>query len=287
MSAYLQFHSLGKCYDEVVALNDVSLDLQGGDVLALLGPNGAGKSTLFGCLLGFTRPTHGQILQNGAGLTQGFHRRIGYMPERIALYPQSSVRENGLFFARLKRQPASELERQLKRVGLYDVQERAAGKLSKGMLQRLGLAIALCGEPELLILDEPFNGLDPALLETLQSILADERERGATLIISTHTMSAVEPLATHVAVLLEGKLAAHGSIAEMRATFGDVPLETIYHAIARSRSAGFQPAVSPICNRQGVGNEAPHGRDDASQVENLRYGRLEVCATGEGVQPRA
>jgi ABC-type multidrug transport system ATPase subunit len=233
MSGYLQFQTLEKRYAEMAALSDVSFAVERGSVLALLGPNGAGKSTLFGCLLGFNRATSGKILVNGAPLSAALRQRIGYMPERIALYPQSSVRENGMFFARLKKQPASELERQLKRVGLYDVQDRAVGKLSKGMLQRLGLAIALCGAPELLILDEPFNGLDPALLETLQNILAEERERGATLLISTHTMSAVEPLATHVAVLLEGKLAAHGSIEQLRIFFGEVSLESIYHAIAR------------------------------------------------------
>src|SRR5207248_10635070 len=130
-------------------------------------------------------------------------------------------------------QPASELERQLKRVGLYGAQQRAAGQLSKGMLQRLGLAIALCGAPELLILDEPFNGLDPALLETLQGILAEERERGATLLVSTHTLSAVEPLATDVAVLLEGRLALHSSINALRRELGEESLELIYHAVAR------------------------------------------------------
>jgi ABC-type multidrug transport system ATPase subunit len=158
------------------------------------------------------------------------------MPERIALYPHSSARDNGLFFARLKGQPASELERQLKRVGLYPVQDRKVRQLSKGMLQRLGLAIALCGQPELLLLDEPFNGLDPALLEGLQNILCEERERGATMVISTHTMSAVEPLATHTAVLLEGKLATHGRIDDLREAFGvDESLESIYQAIARGQ----------------------------------------------------
>ncbi len=244
MSDYLKFQSLEKRYAEVAALSDVSFAVERGNVLALLGPNGAGKSTLFGCLLGFTHATSGNIFVNGAKVKADFRQHIGYMPERIALYPQSSVRENGLFFAKLKRQPASELERQLKRVGLYDVQERAAGKLSKGMLQRLGLAIALCGAPELLILDEPFNGLDPALLETLQKILAEERDRGATLLISTHTMSAVEPLATHVAVLLEGKLAAHGSIEELRSAFGDASLETIYHAIARRKSSNPEEVLA-------------------------------------------
>jgi ABC-type multidrug transport system ATPase subunit len=237
MTPYLHFESLEKRYADVTALDGVTFAVERGSVLALLGPNGAGKSTLFGCLLGFTRPTAGVIHYNGAPLSSDLRRRIGYMPERISLYPQSTVLENGMFFAQLKRQPASELERQLKRVGLYDVQDRPAGKLSKGMLQRLGLAIALCGAPELLILDEPFNGLDPALLETLQDILVVERERGATLLVSTHTISAVEPLATHVAVLLEGSLAVHGSIDELRANFGQHSLEAIYHSVARRRSA--------------------------------------------------
>jgi ABC-2 type transport system ATP-binding protein len=104
------------------------------------------------------------------------------------------------------------------------------------MLQRLGLAIALGGQPELLVLDEPFNGLDPALLETLQTILREENERGATLLISTHTMSAVEPLATHVAILLQGQLAAFGSLSELRAeNYDSSSLEDLYHQIARRR----------------------------------------------------
>ena len=230
---HLQFNQLTKRYGAVAALVDISLAIERGSVLALLGPNWAGKSTLFGCLLGFVRQTSGAILFDAIPGSAAHRCLIGYMPERIALYPHSTVRENGLFFAQLKRQPPSELERQLKRVGLHDVQDRQARQLSKGMLQRLGLAIALCGAPDLLILDEPFNGLDPALLETLQQILAEENHRGATLLISTHTMSAVEPLTTHVAVLLEGRLAAHGTIEELRAAFGEQSLEQIYHQIAR------------------------------------------------------
>jgi ABC-type multidrug transport system ATPase subunit len=234
MSAYLELRSLEKRYGAVKALAGIDLTVERGEVLALLGPNGAGKSTLFGCLLGFTRPTGGMILQNGKALGPEDRSSIGYMPERIALYPHSSVLENGRFFSQLKGQSFSELEFQLKRVGLYPFGNRQARQISKGMLQRLGLAIALCGAPELLILDEPFNGLDPAVLEVLQGILEEERNRGATLLISTHTMSAVEPLATHVAVLLEGRLAAHGSIEALRRQHGeDDSLETIYHRIAR------------------------------------------------------
>jgi ABC-2 type transport system ATP-binding protein len=231
MPMRIEFKNLGKRYGSLAALEDIKLRVESGSVLALLGPNGAGKSTLFGCLLGFVRPSAGGFsIDGGEGVCAKL--TIGYMPERIVLYPQSTVRENGLFFAQLKQQPAPELERQLKRVGLYDVQERPAGQLSKGMLQRLGLAIALCGNPELLILDEPFNGLDPALLESLQTILAEERQRGATLLVSTHTMSAVEPLATHVAVLLAGRLVAHGTLDALREQYNERSLEKVYHRIA-------------------------------------------------------
>jgi ABC-type multidrug transport system ATPase subunit len=236
MNPYLQIDSLEKRFGDVTALNGINLTIERGAAVALLGPNGAGKSTLFGCLLGFIRPVGGSIRYNGSESLDDLRLRIGYMPERISLYPQNTVGKNALFFARLKRQSVNEVERQLKRVGLYHLQDRPAGKLSKGMLQRLGLAIALCGAPELLLFDEPFNGLDPALLETLQRILVEERERGATLLISTHTIFAVEPLATHAAILLEGNLAAHGSIEGLRSDYGPLPLEAIYHSVARHRT---------------------------------------------------
>ena len=105
------------------------------------------------------------------------------------------------------------------------------------MLQRLGLAIALCGQPELLVLDEPFNGLDPALLDGLQKILREENDRGATLLISTHTMSAIEPLGTHAAILLQGELAASGTLDELRTAQEEDSLEAVYHQIARRAAA--------------------------------------------------
>jgi ABC-type multidrug transport system ATPase subunit len=234
MSAYLQISGLTKRYGAIRALDGINLSVEHGDILAVLGPNGAGKSTLFGCLLGLTRPTNGNFLLQGRPPDDADRAGFGYIAERVALYPQRTVMENATFFARLKDQSDIEVETQLKRVGLHGVRDRKMRQLSKGMLQRLGLAIALCGQPELQMLDEPFNGLDPALLDTFQSILREENERGATLLISTHTMSAVEPLATHVAILLQGRLAAFGSLDELRAEHGvDDSLEAIYHRIAR------------------------------------------------------
>lgn len=241
MIPYLQFDSLEKRYGRVPALAGIDLHLCQGSTLALLGPNGAGKSTLFGCLLGLTRPTAGRILLRGRPITDAMRAGFGYTPERVALYPHESAWKNGLFFAQLRGQDGAQLERQLKRVGLDHIRDRKVRQLSKGMLQRLGLAIALCGEPELLVLDEPFNGLDPALLDGLRRILREEQARGATLLISTHTMSAIEPLASHVAILLDGKLAASGPIEELRALHDATgSLEALYHQIASHRRLALE-----------------------------------------------
>lgn len=233
MSAYLEINDLTKRYGTVSALQGVNLSIERGSILALLGPNGAGKSTLFGCLLGLVLPTCGRILLEGRQLTGAQRTRFGYSAERVALYPQRTVAENVTFFAGLRGLPSSEAEKQISRVGMHSVRARKTRQLSKGMLQRVGLAIALCGQPDLLVLDEPFNGLDPALLDTLQTILRQENERGATLLISTHTMSAVEPLATHVAILLRGQLAAFSTVADLRLNYSHDSLESIYHQIAR------------------------------------------------------
>ncbi len=253
MSAFLEFNGLEKRYGSVCALQGIDLQIESGSVLAVLGPNGAGKSTLLGCLLGLTRPTAGVIRWHGHPVTDMDRGRFGYLAERIALYPDRTVWDNGWFFAQLKNQPRAELERQLRRVELWSVRQRSVRQLSKGMLQRLGLAIALCGSPKLLVLDEPFNGLDPALLEQLQVLFSEEQERGATLLIATHTISAIEPLATHGAILLEGHLAAFGEVSQLRSQHreglaGETPsrwsswetpedapfLEKLYHHIART-----------------------------------------------------
>jgi ABC-type multidrug transport system ATPase subunit len=233
MSSYLQINGLTKRYGTTYALRHVTLCVEGGQILALLGPNGAGKSTLFGCLLGFTLPTSGEILLDRTPVTGLQRARFGYAAERIALYLDRSVKDNAEFFAQVKGLAYGEAEHQLERVGLASVQDRKVRHLSKGMLQRLGLAIALCGQPHLLVLDEPFNGLDPALLSTLQTVLLEEQRRGAALLISTHTMSAIERLATHVAVLLQGRLARFGTKEQLRSCCeGDNSLESVYHQIA-------------------------------------------------------
>jgi ABC-2 type transport system ATP-binding protein len=234
MNAYLQVSNLTKQFHRTCALRNISLHVERGSVVAVLGPNGAGKSTLFGCVLGLTLPTGGTIELNGRSITDSDRSRLGYVAERVALYRHRSVMDNAVLFAAIKGHSPTSVHRQLSRLGLDSVSDCPAGQLSKGMLQRVGLAIALSGEPELLILDEPFNGLDPALLDVFQDVLRQEIKRGATLLISTHTISAVEPLVTNVAVLLNGQLAAHGLVGDLRDRYADSDsLESVYRRIAR------------------------------------------------------
>ncbi|MBU6398755.1 MAG: ABC transporter ATP-binding protein [Verrucomicrobia bacterium] len=249
MNPFLEFRNVEKRYGPITALDGIDFCIASESTVALLGPNGTGKTTLLGCLLGLVRPSEGEIHLRGAKIGDRDRLRFGYLPERLALYQHRSVWDNGWFFAQLKRQPAVELEHQLKRVGLYAVQDRKVRQLSKGMHQRLGLAIALCGQPELLVLDEPFNGIDPARLDELQNILRVERDRGATLLIATHTISAIEPLATHVAILLDGHLAASGPIDELRAAHAEDSLETIYHRVARAQAQ--EGAMLPAPTKPG------------------------------------
>jgi ABC-2 type transport system ATP-binding protein len=240
MSALLEFDGVVKQFGAVLAIKGVNLQVERGSILALLGPNGAGKSTLFGCLLGLIHPTAGRVRCAGEEISDGARKQFGYLPERIALYPHRTVKENGLFFARLKNAQPEDLEYQLKRVGLYHLQGRKVRQLSKGMLQRLGLAIALCGQPQLFVLDEPFNGLDPVLLDESQEIIIQEHQRGATFLIATHTISAIEPLATHVAVMLYGELAASGTVEQLRSQYDEASLEAIYRRVARRERFGHR-----------------------------------------------
>jgi ABC-type multidrug transport system ATPase subunit len=234
MKIHVRISDVVKRYGPVTALDGVSMDVKRGSVVALLGPNGAGKSTLFGCLLGFTRPTSGKIEIARPAPAQPGRVRVGYVAERVALYPHRTVLENAAYFARLKGWPEREAALQLERVGLSRAAGMKARQLSKGMLQRLGLAIGLVGKPELLVLDEPFNGLDPVLLDKFQELLREEQAGGATLLISTHTFSAVEPLASHVAILLNGRLASFDAIQALRGE-QDQSLDAIYQRVTRQQ----------------------------------------------------
>ncbi len=212
--------SLTKSFGALKALDDVTLEITPGECAALVGPNGAGKSTLFKLCLGLMRPSAGTISVLGSGPGgAGFYavkRRIGFLPEQVMFQPSLTGRETMRFYARLKGADAGLNDDILARVRLSDAAGRRVSTYSKGMRQRLGLAQALIGEPQLLLLDEPMSGLDPEARRNFFNILNEEKERGAAIVLSSHILTELEARTDRVAILSHGQLKAIGPIARLR-----------------------------------------------------------------------
>jgi ABC-2 type transport system ATP-binding protein len=205
---------------QVEVLRGVDLTVRRGEILGLLGPNGAGKSTTLKCVLRLVFPTSGEIHIFGvSNRSPAALSRVGYMPEHPALYPRLLPLEVLDFAGRLVGLSRGERDERAQRlvheVGLDHAIDRPVGRYSKGMKQRIGLAQALMGEPELLILDEPFSGLDPIGRKEVRDILLAQRERGKTLVFTSHILSDVERLCDRVALLKGGAISACASLEEL------------------------------------------------------------------------
>jgi len=198
----------------VRALEDVSLTIAPGEALGIIGPNGAGKTTLFGCLLGLLRPDSGRVLTDGRPPDDLANRAItGYLPERLVMDRWMSGGDFMAYHHALARLPAASREADcasaLERVGLEPAAAtRPIRSYSRGMLQRLGLAQALLGAPRLLFLDEPISGVDPAGIMLFRRLLAEQRARGATLLVNSHQLDEVERLCDRVVYVERGRVSA-------------------------------------------------------------------------------
>lgn len=216
----LRLEAVVKRYGEHAALDGVSLSVPRGQLTGLIGHNGAGKSTLFKLLLNLISPTSGRLWIAGREVrgTAGrdARRRVGYLPENLVLYDNLDGLETLQFFARLKGAPAAQCAELLERVGLSGAGRRPVRGYSKGMRQRLGFAQALLGEPELLLLDEPTTGLDPAGTRDFFGRLQQLRETGVTLVISSHVLAELQGRVDAVAMLADGRLAAQGTVQQLR-----------------------------------------------------------------------
>ena len=211
MAAAIETRGLTKRYRDVVAVDSLDLRVEPGEVYGFLGLNGAGKTTTIRALLGMVRPSRGAVSLLGRTVGPGGAgpwRRVGHLVERPAAYPELTVRENLEIARRLYGvTDRGATARALERFGLGAAAERRAGTLSTGNRQRLSLARALLHEPELLLLDEPANGLDPAgVVEVRELLGALARERGVTIFMSSHILAEVNRLATRVGILHHGRL---------------------------------------------------------------------------------
>jgi len=226
----IELESLTKKYGEFAAVDHLDLSIRKGEIFGLLGPNGAGKSTTILMMLGLTEPTSGRV--KVCGIDSTIHpidvkRRVGYLPDDVGFYEQLSGRENLLYTARLNRLSRREAEQRvdalLQRIGLKDASGKKAGKYSRGMRQRLGLADVLVKNPEVIILDEPTLGIDPiGVREFLDLIVALSREEQITVLLSSHHLHQVQQVCDRVGIFVAGKLLAQGNVVELsKALFSD------------------------------------------------------------------
>lgn len=226
----IQLEGLTKKYGDFVAVDHLGLSIQKGEIFGLLGPNGAGKSTTILMMLGLTEPTSGHVKVCGIDSTVhpiDVKRRVGYLPDDVGFYEQLSGRENLMYTARLNGLSRREGERRvdalLQRIGLQDASEKKAGKYSRGMRQRLGLADVLVKNPEVIILDEPTLGIDPiGVREFLDLIVTLSREEQITVLLSSHHLHQVQQVCDRVGIFVSGKLLAQGNVAELsKSLFSD------------------------------------------------------------------
>ena len=220
MDPVIQINGLIRRFGAFTALDGVDLDVVPGEFLAMAGHNGAGKSTLFKLLLGLMKPDSGRLRvfgQDPCGRgARALRQRIGFLPENVIFAGNLTGLELLRFFARLRGVPPGDCDGLLDQVGLNEARKKRIRTYSKGMRQRLGLAQLLLGEAEILILDEPTTGLDPESRRHMFKLLEERKARGATIILSSHTLSEVEEHADRLALLKDGRLVACGAVGELR-----------------------------------------------------------------------
>jgi ABC-2 type transport system ATP-binding protein len=217
----LELDGLSRRYGETTALDGLSLSVPPGQVVGFVGPNGAGKTTAMRIILGVLEPDQGDIRWDGRPADEEARRRFGYMPEERGLYPKMRVNRHLAYLARLHgADPAAAEEaarRWTDRLGLGERREAKVQELSLGNQQRVQLAAALVHDPDLLVLDEPFSGLDPIGVDVMSEVLSERAQRGAAVVFSSHQLDLVERVCDAVTIVSEGRVVAAGDVDELRA----------------------------------------------------------------------
>ncbi len=219
----VQISHVSKAFGEVKAVQDVSFEVYPGEVFGLLGPNGAGKTTTIRMMLDIFRPDRGEVVIFDGKLTEEKKNRIGYMPEERGLYKDLKLEPTLLFLATLKgideATARARLEPWLERFDLVDFRQQKVQNLSKGMQQKAQLIATLLHEPDLLIVDEPFSGLDPVNTRLVKDIIEELRQQGKTIIMSAHQMHQVEALCNRIVLIDHGRNVLYGEVAQIKRDF--------------------------------------------------------------------
>ena len=218
MDNILSIHSISKSFGPVKALENVSLEVKRGSVYGILGPNGSGKTTLLSIVLGVNHENEGSFSWFGGEDAESARKRTGALLETPNFYHYLSGYENLKIAAKIKAKDNADLDSILKTVGLYERKDSAFSGYSLGMKQRLAIGSALIGDPEVLVLDEPTNGLDPAGIAEVRELIRDLYKQGKTIILASHLLDEVEKVCTEVAILKRGHVLEQGSVANALGT---------------------------------------------------------------------
>jgi ABC-type multidrug transport system ATPase subunit len=217
MAEILSIHGLSKSYKSVKAIRNLDLQISEGQAYGILGPNGSGKTTTLSIAMGIIRQDGGHFSWFGEDPEAGQRRSIGSLIETPHFYPYLNLERNLRIICDIKRMPYGDIGRVLETAQLSERKRSGFSTLSLGMKQRLGIAAALLGDPRVLVLDEPTNGLDPEGIAEVREIVLQQVQQGKTLILASHILSEVEKICSHVAILKKGELLANGSVKELLA----------------------------------------------------------------------
>lgn len=224
----LEVSNLKKTFGNLTAVDSIDFTIPGGTILGLIGQNGSGKTTTFRLILDLLHPDHGKVLWNGKPLSRAEYNQVGYLPEERGLYPKVTIEKQLLYFAQLRGKSKKEIEPFIDDwMDKFKVKGKKTDKvktLSKGNQQKIQLISTLIHDPKLIILDEPFSGLDPVNADLLEKGIMEAKERGASIIFSSHNMNNVEELCDHLVMLRDGEVVLNGKVHEIREQFGRTKL---------------------------------------------------------------
>ena len=221
---YLKLDNITKRYEDKTAVDGLSLDIPRGVIYGMIGPNGAGKTTTIRMIMNIIAPDSGTILFDGREVDGSFRDRVGYLPEERGLYKKMTLREVITYLADLKGYPskktAAAIDPWLERMNLAEYVDQKVEELSKGMAQKLQFVTTILHEPDIIILDEIFSGLDPINIELIKNVLLKLKREGRTILFSTHVMEQAEKLCDHICMISQGQKVLDGTIGDVKAQFG-------------------------------------------------------------------
>lgn len=264
----LKLSNLVKDFNGKRAVDDFSLILEKGKILGLLGPNGAGKTTALRMIMNIIAPDSGEIEILGERFNEKLKDKIGYLPEERGLYRKMKISETLRFFGKLKGMKSADISEQseilLKKFDLYDYKDKKIEELSKGMAQKLQIITTILHSPDILILDEPFSGLDPVNIEMVKDLILGMKREGITIIFSTHLMEYAEKIVDSVVMINGGKKVLDGALKDIKGDYGNKFIKINYEG-----DASFVKSLKYVLSVKDYGKEMEIELDDIGKRDKL------------------